>query len=246
MRDNGDISDGEYQTAINEPLVTAKSGSESTDAPYFVDLVNEWLQDQFADHDFQTNSYRVYTTLDMNLQHDAVERRARRPGGSGQVLRQAPRQGPELPARASRPGGASIPKPGEIKALIGGRDYGAEPAEPALAKRQPGSVFKPFVYAAALNTALDGGNPVLTPATTIVDEPTTFMYDGKEYQPSNFHDEWHGTVTMRQALMKSMNIPTVKIAEMVGLPQRGGPGEARRTSIWTSARRPPWRSAPTK
>ena len=77
-------------------------------------------------------------------------------------------------------------------------------------------MFKPFVYAAALNTALDGGSPVLTPATTIVDEPTTFMFDGKEYEPSNFHDEWHGTVTMRQALMKSMNIPTVKIAEMVG------------------------------
>lgn len=215
MRDNGDISDGEYQSAINEPLVTAKSGSESTDAPYFVDLVNEWLQDQFADHDFQTNSYRVYTTLDMNLQHDAVN--AVRDGlvEVDKYFAKRRAKDPNFP-----PVQAALvaldTQTGEIKALIGGRDYGQSQLNRSLAKRQPGSVFKPFVYAAALNTALDGGNPVLTPATTIVDEPTTFMYDGKEYQPSNFHDEWHGTVTMRQALMKSMNIPTVKIAEMVG------------------------------
>ncbi|MCL5742747.1 MAG: penicillin-binding transpeptidase domain-containing protein [Acidobacteria bacterium] len=86
----------------------------------------------------------------------------------------------------------------------------------ALAKRQPGSSFKPFVYAAALNTALEGGSKVFTPISTIVDEPTTFWYDGKPYEPSNFKDEYRGTVTLRQAIAKSMNVPTVKLAESVG------------------------------
>ena len=215
MRDNGDISAEEYQLAVNEPLVISKTGSESTDAPYFVDLVNEWLQDQFADHDFQTNSYRVYTTLDMNLQHDAVM--AVRDGmvEVDKYFAKRRAKDPKLP-----PVQAALvaidTQTGEIKALIGGRDYGQSQLNRALAKRQPGSAFKPFVYAAALNSGIGGGSPVLTPATTIVDEPTVFMFDGKEYQPSNFHDEWHGTVTMRQALMKSMNVPTVKLAEMIG------------------------------
>jgi penicillin-binding protein 1B len=215
MRENGDISDAEYKQAIDEPLVIARSGSESTDAPYFVDLVNEWLQDQFADHDFQTNSYRVYTTLDMNLQHDAATAVREGLAEVDKYFAKRRAKDPNLP-----PVQAALvaldAQTGEIKALIGGRDYGQSQLNRALAKRQPGSVFKPFVYAAALNSALDGGNPVLTPATTIIDEPTVFMFDGKEYQPSNFHDEWHGTVTMRQALMKSMNVPTVKLAEMVG------------------------------
>jgi penicillin-binding protein 1B len=85
-----------------------------------------------------------------------------------------------------------------------------------VARRQPGSVFKPFVYAAGLNGAI-GGNPHdVTPATTMLDEPTTFYYDDRTYQPSNFGHRFYGTVTVRQALAKSLNIPTVKIAEMAG------------------------------
>ena len=73
MRENGYITDRDYAQAVEEPLVISKSGSESTDAPYFVDLVNDWLLEQFQEHDFQNSSYRVYTTLDLNLQHDAAE-----------------------------------------------------------------------------------------------------------------------------------------------------------------------------
>ena len=215
MRENGYIGDREYGEAVSAPLVIAKSGSESTDAPYFVDLVNEWLQDEFADHDFQTNSYRVYTSLDLNLQHDAVlaVRTGMEEVDKYYAKKRAKDPNFPLPQVALV---ALDAQTGEIKALIGGRDYGQSQLNRALAKRQPGSVFKPFVYAAALNTALAGGNQILTPATTIMDEPTIFMYDGKPYQPSNFHDQWHGTVTMRQALMKSLNIPTIKLGEMVG------------------------------
>ena len=216
MRDNGYVTDREYAQASSEPMVVARGGSESSDAPYFVDLVNDTLQDQFQEHDFQTSSYRVYTSLDMNLQRDASE-----------AVRAGMKEVDELIRRRTKKGAKAIPEPqvalvaidprtGEIKALIGGRDYGVSQLNRALAKRQPGSVFKPFVYAAALNTALSGAPNVLTTASTVVDEPTTFFFDGKPYSPSNFEHELHGTVTLRQAIAKSMNIPTVKFAEEAG------------------------------
>jgi penicillin-binding protein 1B len=108
------------------------------------------------------------------------------------------------------------PVTGDIKALIGGRDYGLSQLNRAVAKRQPGSVFKPFVYAAALNSGVSGDSNLITPATTLADEPTTFYYDARTYQPSNFGDRFYGNVTVRQALAKSLNIPTVKLAEMSG------------------------------
>jgi penicillin-binding protein 1B len=99
---------------------------------------------------------------------------------------------------------------------VGGRNYGMSQLNRILAKRQPGSSFKPFVYAAALNTALAGGNLLLTPATMINDEPTTFWFDGKPYEPSNFEHKFYGTVSMRDALAHSLNVATVKLAEQTG------------------------------
>ena len=73
MRENNYISDADYQSAIAAPMELAKQGMESTEAPYFVDLVNDTLLEKFPDYNFQSNTYRVYTTLDPNLQHDAAE-----------------------------------------------------------------------------------------------------------------------------------------------------------------------------
>ena len=73
MRENGYITEQQYKEASAAPLTVARGGAESTDAPYFVDLVNDELQDEFQEHDFQARFYRVYTTLDMDLQRDAAE-----------------------------------------------------------------------------------------------------------------------------------------------------------------------------
>jgi penicillin-binding protein 1B len=215
MRENGYISDQEYARAAAEPLVVAKAGSESTDAPYFVDLVNESLSEDFEEHDFQNNSYRVYTTLDLNLQRDAAE--AVRLGASelDKLIRKRTRKG--KPVREAQIALVAMdPVNGDIKALIGGRDYGLSQLNRTIARRQPGSVFKPFVFAAAMNSAVTAGTPLVTPATTLEDEPTTFYYGERTYQPSNFGDNFYGTVTVRQALAKSLNIPTVKLGEMTG------------------------------
>ncbi len=216
MRDATFITDSEYETATAAPLKLLSEETESSDAPYFVDLVNDVLQSKFQDRDFQTTSYKVYTSLDMELQRDAAA--AIRIGmaevdpllkkkfkGYGQTI-------PEAQVALV----AIDPHTGGVKALIGGRNYGMSQLNRALARRPPGSVFKPFVYTAALATALDDPSNALTPVSTFADEPTTFYYDGKTYEPSNFHEAFYGTVTLRYALTKSLNIPTVKIAEKVG------------------------------
>jgi penicillin-binding protein 1B len=212
MRDNGYITELQYLEAVKAPLKLAEGGEESSDAPYFVDLAYDELQENFADLDFQANSYRIYTTLDMKLQRDALE--AVRIGMQevDALLAKMRRKYPE-------PQVALVcldPNTAEVKALVGGRSYAASQLNRALARRQPGSAFKPFVYAAALSTALDGRQPVITPVTQVVDEPTTFFYDDREYTPNNFRQQFNGTVTLRTALAKSLNIPTVKFAEMAG------------------------------
>ena len=213
MRDNGYISDKEFGDAAAAPMTIVRSGADTGDAPYFVDLVNDFLHESLADHDFTSSSYRVYTTLDTELQQDAEEAiRA----GLAEVDKQLERR------KKKNGGGAQValiamdPTNGEIRALVGGRSYGLSQLNRAVARRQPGSSFKPFVYATALNTALEGGANVFTPTSTVVDEPTTFWFDGKPYEPNNHGNHYFGTVTLRTALAKSLNIPAVKLAEAVG------------------------------
>jgi penicillin-binding protein 1B len=105
-------------------------------------------------------------------------------------------------------------KTGEIVAMVGGRDYSkSQLNRAATALRQPGSVFKPFVYATALNTAYDPVPRIITPATVYIDEPKTFTYDNQEYSPGNFGESYrHAPVTLRDALVNSLNVITVDVA----------------------------------
>jgi penicillin-binding protein 1B len=217
MREDGFISNSEYEVATATPVKVVGEETESSDAPYFVDLVYDILQSQFQDRDFQASSYKVYTSLDMDLQRDAA---AAIRAGLAEVdpilKRKFKGYGTKIP-EAQVALVAIDPHTGGIKALIGGRNYGMSQLDRALARRPPGSVFKPFVYTTALNTAIEDPGNALTPVSTFVDEPTTFVYDDdKTYEPSNFHEKFYGTVTLRTALTKSLNIPTVKIAEKVG------------------------------
>src|ERR1700716_2357985 len=108
------------------------------------------------------------------------------------------------------------PHTGAVMALVGGRDYGWSQLNHTVAKRPTGSIFKPFVYAAALNTALDGSQTVITPASALQDAPSTFAYGDEIYEPRNYKEEYHGDVTLRYALAMSLNNATVKVAEEVG------------------------------
>ncbi|MFZ0537817.1 MAG: penicillin-binding transpeptidase domain-containing protein, partial [Candidatus Sulfotelmatobacter sp.] len=108
------------------------------------------------------------------------------------------------------------PHTGAVLALVGGRDYGFSQLNHALSKRPTGSIFKPFVYAAAMNTGVDGSPTVITPASTVTDAPTSFAYGDQIYEPRNYKEEYHGDVTLRYALAMSLNNATVKLAEEVG------------------------------
>ena len=220
MRENDFITERQYQEAIATPLEVNHGEVESSDAPYFVDLVNDELQSRFQDHDFYNSSNRVYTTLDLELQHDLVE--AVRTGileTDQQWKRRNKKYGTSEFPLAQVAAVVLSAETGEPLAVVGGRSYGVSQLNRVSAKRQPGSSFKPFVYTAALMSALDpSSRTVLTPASTVVDEETTFWYehDTRSYTPNNFGDKFEGLMTLRYALAHSKNIPAVKVAEMVG------------------------------
>lgn len=219
MTENGAISGEEARDAKKVPLQIVGGGLEGSSAPYFVDMVKEHLLDRFSEADLLSQSFRVYTTLDPDLQRaasEAVDIGVK--NIDGQLAHRYARWHKEgQPAPQAQVAVVVLdPHTGEIKALVGGRDYGESQLNHILARRQPGSAFKPFVYAAAFEGAVDGVQPIVTPATTVVDEPTTFDFDGKEYTPNNYGEKFHGTVTLREALTESLNVATVKVAELVG------------------------------
>jgi penicillin-binding protein 1B len=219
MVEDGYLTANEEAAARKAKLKFASGGVLSGSAPYFVDMVKDHLLEKFSEADLENQSYRIYTTLDPDLQRAATE--AVQIGAQNVdkllVRRYAAwkKKGEAVPA-VQIALVAMDPTTGEIRALVGGRDYGESQLNHAVARRQPGSVFKPFVYAAAFNDAAQGLEPVVTPATTVEDTPTTFEFDGKEYTPNNYGQDFYGTVTVRDALMHSLNVATVKIAEMIG------------------------------
>jgi penicillin-binding protein 1B len=207
-------------------LKLAAPNVEASDAPYFVDMVREALISRFNEHDLNDESYHIYTTLDPDLQKAAAQavemgiklvddqvtklRTKRTRVGKKVDITVAP--GPQAQVAMV----AIDPHTGAVLALVGGRNYAMSQLNHALAKRPTGSIFKPFVYAAAMNTGVDGSATVITPASTVVDEPSSFAYGDQIYEPRNYKEEYHGEVSLRYALAMSLNNATVKVAEEVG------------------------------
>jgi penicillin-binding protein 1B len=218
MAETGFVSDTDAEKAAATPLDVSQSNVEGSQAPFFVDMVKDQLLAQFQEHDLVSQSYRIYTTLNLDLQAAASE--AVRTGMEevDQQLRSRQKKGAP-PLDPHQPQVALValdPHTGAVRALVGGRDYGFSQLNHVVARRQPGSSFKPFVYAAALNSAVDGSQPLITAATLLPDEPTTFEYGDRTYEPRNYKGEYHGQVTLREALALSLNNATVHLAEMIG------------------------------
>jgi penicillin-binding protein 1B len=208
------------------PLKLAPPNVEASDAPYFVDMVRDSLISRFSETELNDSSYRIYTTLDPDLQKaaaQAVESGIKLVDEQVKRLRtKRIRVGKKYETKVMPGPQAQValvaldPHTGAVLALVGGRDYGWSQLNHALSKRPTGSIFKPFVYAAAVNTAIDGSQNVITPASTVTDEPSTFAYGDQIYEPRNYKEEYHGDVTLRYALAMSLNNATVKVAEEVG------------------------------
>ena len=225
MLDNKYITDADVQDAKRVPLKIVRTSVSGSEAPYFVDMVKDHLLDKYSENELLSENFRVYTTIDPVLQRAAV---AALDAGAKNVdtllakrydkwKKEAAKKGSNEPVPQVQAAMVVLdPHTGEIKALIGGRDYGTSQLNHAIAHRQPGSVFKPFVYAAAFANAVDGVQPIVTPVTTVDDEPTTFEFEGQEYTPNNYGERFMGRVTVRDALTNSLNVATVKVAEMIG------------------------------
>ena len=212
MQESGFVDEATAQATIAQPIRVESASLDTSDAPYFVDLVKQQLSERYDQKDLATQNLAVYTSLDLALQAQAQN-----------VLREGLAKVDKMIRRKEHPPvqGALIalePSTGAIVALVGGRDYTESQYNRATtAKRQPGSTFKPFVYLTAFEATFDDpALPPITPATVVEDAPTVFLFGKQEYAPQNYENDYKGYVTLRTALAHSLNNATVKVAEMVG------------------------------
>lgn len=211
MADGGFIERAAADAAAAEPMAVASRAVEN-EAPYFIDYASQLAEEEFGAFSERNGRFDVYTTLDLHLQRFAQEAVAEGIAAVDKRLAARKRRGTPQAALV-----AVDPRTGEILALVGGRAYNqTQYNRAALARRQPGSTFKPFVYLAAFEEAANGSAAAFTPASLVVDEPTTFLDGENLYEPANYEGEYEGAVTLRRALASSRNIVTIKVAEAIG------------------------------
>jgi penicillin-binding protein 1B len=216
MRDEEVISLEELEDASARPLdLRPEPPPTPRRAPYFVDHVAETLEKLGLRESASQLGMRVFTTIDPLLQ-------ARAEKVLKQSLASFERGYPRLrPMPSGELQGALValrPEDGAVLAMVGGRDYGRTQFNRVTqAHRQPGSLFKPFVYLAGFRKAQDAQDDSFTPATVLDDSPLEMPVGGRLWTPRNFDEKFRGPVTARRALALSLNVPTIRAAQKIGL-----------------------------
>jgi len=218
------ITQVEFDRAMQSPLGVTTTKYTNDRAPYFMEMVRLYLDEKYGSNAVYEGGLKVYTTLDADLQalvEKAMERQLTNLEKELGVKKTKAQFTAEVAAGKLPPGGrtpylqgavvALDTRTGAIRALAGGRDWNESNFNRATqAMRQPGSSFKPFVYAAALDNGFK-------PTDVIVDEPVTFPgADGLSYEPQNYDRKFRGPITLRYALQESVNIPAIKLLRKVG------------------------------
>ena len=213
LLDDQIITRNQYDVALREKLPQRALVKVSNDAPFYVDYLRRELEENYSNAVLTKEGLRIFSSLDLQLQK--IAERALVEG-----LNKLEAAHPALRKGDDSVEGAIVvlrPQTGEIKAMVGGRNYAKSQFNRVFqAKRQPGSVFKPFVYLAAL---MYGGQSGIkyTPDTIVNDSQFTWTYDGRDWQPSNYRNEYFGAVTFRRALENSLNSATSRVAQDVGI-----------------------------
>ena len=209
MAQNGYISLAEAQQAASLPLRIAEDEwrPDTGDEPLALDAVRA-LIDSIRPDALKEGDVTVYTTLDLAAQRSADRAVLRQ---TTAVTRETQYAGSRVKEAAQGALVALDPRTGDIRALVGGRRSKRGFNRAFNAKRQPGSAFKPFVYAAAMRAGM-------TPATLVDDEPVEVEQGHNVWRPSNYDDQYIGTITLSKALAISSNAAAVRVSQTVGIP----------------------------
>ena len=214
MHDQGRIDEQTLAAAQVQGLGVARIAVDPGDARYFLDLLRRQLPEVYDGPVLEAEGLRIYSTLDLRLQRAAAQALE---NGLESLEREYPAIASEDPARRLQGCVLSMrPQTGEILALVGGRDYGLSQFDRcAQARRQTGSVFKPFVYAAALDAS--AGRPLITLGSFLEDEPLEISTPSGPWRPENFDKKFHGHVPVREAIERSMNVAAARLGQEVGI-----------------------------
>ncbi len=212
MRENGFITQAQYDEALTTEVSFKPPRESNIEAPHFVFYVRELLEEKYGQRALEESGWRIITTLDVELERKAEE-----------IVKARALENEEKFNASNAAIVAVDPRTGDILTMAGSRDYFDENIQGnfniALASRQPGSAFKPFVYAAAFSQGY-------TPDTVVFDVRTQFSTacdagnltsEGECYSPENYDHVFRGPVSLRNALAQSINIPAVKTLYLVGI-----------------------------
>ena len=210
------ISLSEYRQAFKEKLPQHPPMQQGPAAPYFIDFVRQQLTENYPPEALTSEGLRIFTTLDMQQQRLAEEALVKGLKGLENGYPHLRRDDPKQSLQ-----GCLIvlqPPTGHIKAMVGGRDYQVSQFNRATqARRQPGSLFKPIVYAAALSQSVTEGGLPYTATTLIEDAPFTLRSRDGIWNPQNYDKTYYGIVTLRTALEQSLNVATARIGQEIGI-----------------------------
>ncbi len=217
MRDQKKISEEDYREAVAQKVVLPPLNPKIFGAPFLVDFIQWELKENYPEEVLTSEGLRIFTTLDLeaqNIAEKAVSTHLDNLEKGRPQLKKNLEKGKSLEAVLL----AVQPQTGAIRAFVGGRSFDESQFNRVRdAHRQPGSAFKPFVYAAALQTGEEEREKPWTWASTIEDEKFSVKVSGKNWTPENYDKQEHGPVTLREALEQSYNIAAVKLAIDVGL-----------------------------
>jgi penicillin-binding protein 1A len=206
------VKPDEAKRAAAAPLGLVAPERRRGSGQYFLEYIQQRLEAKLGSDLVYKGGLSVYTTLNPVMQRTAEQ--ALREGLQTLASRQAVKVAGKGGTAPPVPEGAIIliePQTGSIKALVGGSDFARSEFNRAInARRQPGSAFKPFVYLAALEAGR-------TPAELLDDSPLTYTFGGRTWSPENYDNKFRGQITLQQSLEESVNVPTVRLAEAVGI-----------------------------
>jgi penicillin-binding protein 1A len=226
MLQTKEISRSQYEAACEAPLGVTKTRMDPRAAPYFMEMVRQYIDERYGSNQLYEGGLRIYTTLDIDLQlaaEESLERRLAALEARNQYKRtratlaaaaKPPVPGAKAQMQTAYLQGAVVsidPTNGHIRALIGGRDFNDSNFNRAVqASRQPGSAFKPFIYAAAIDNGF-------APTDVILDTPVSFQAgNGEQWAPQNYDHKFRGPITLRNALAHSVNVPAAKLLQKLG------------------------------